>query len=91
MGKSREIKPRYRCCVYDLEAEQLFRNLKLQTIKSYGDSVTLEDGTVLHKEEQDPDLYTEINEDIHEICDMPLAIDGYFYGSGDELQIHVFR
>ena len=62
MGKNREIKPRYRCCVYDLEAEQFYRNLQLQEIKSYGDSVTLEDGTVLHKKEQDPDVYTETNE-----------------------------
>ena len=63
MGKSRETKPRYRrCCVYDLEAEQLCRNLQLQEIKSYGDSVTLEDGTVLHKTEKDPDMYMETNE-----------------------------
>ena len=62
MDQSREIKPDYRrCCIYDLEAEQLSRNLQLQEIKSYGDSVTLEDGTVLRKEEQNPDVFTETN------------------------------
>ena len=62
MDQSREIKPGYRrCCVYDLEAEQISQNLQLQEIKSYGDSVTLEDGTVLHKTEKDPDMYIETN------------------------------
>ncbi len=57
MGKSGEIKPRYRCCVYDLEVEQLYRNLQLQEIKSYGDKVVLEDGTILHKKEKDEFMY----------------------------------
>ena len=55
-------KPRTRCCVYSLEPDNLFRNLKLLEIKSYGDSVTLEDGTVLHKEEYDESLFSETNE-----------------------------
>ncbi len=62
MGESRETNHRYRCCMYDLEADQLCRNLQLQEIKSYGDSVRLEDGTVLHKKEQDPDVFIETNE-----------------------------
>ncbi len=62
MGKSRGMKPYYRCCVYDLEAEQLYRNLQLQEIKSYGDSVILADGTVLYKKEKDPYLFSETNE-----------------------------
>ena len=51
-----------RCCVYDLEADQIYRNFALQEIKSYGDKVTLEDGTVLHRTERDPDLFSETNE-----------------------------
>ena len=49
MTANRHEKTSWRCCIYDLEAEQLFRNFELQRIKSYGDSVTLEDGTVLHR------------------------------------------
>ena len=62
MVRNRKIKPRYRCCVYDLEAEQLCRNLQLQEIKSYGDSVMLEDGTVLYRTESDGTLFLETNE-----------------------------
>ena len=62
MGKNRQKKPRRVCCVYGLEPEKLYRNLELQRIKSYGDSVTLEDGTVLHRKEEDKDLYFESNE-----------------------------
>ena len=51
-----------RCCVYDLEADQIYRNFALQEIKSYGDKVTLEDGTVLHRKEYDPELFSETNE-----------------------------
>lgn len=51
-----------RCCAYDLKADQLYRNLALQTIKSYGDKVTLEDGTVLHREKYDESLFSETNE-----------------------------
>lgn len=62
MGKNRQKKPRRVCCVYGLEPEKLYRNLELQRIKSYGDGVTLEDGTVLHRKEEDKDLYFESNE-----------------------------
>ena len=62
MGKNRQRKPRRVCCVYGLEPEKLYRNLELQQIKSYGDGVTLEDGTVLHRKEEDKDLYFESNE-----------------------------
>ena len=61
MGKTNKA-VRIRCCTYDLEADQLYRNLALQEIKSYGDKVTLEDGTVLHRTERDPSLYAESNE-----------------------------
>ena len=62
MGKNRQRKPRRVCCVYGLEPEKIYRNMKLQQIKSYGDGVTLEDGTVLHRKEEDKDLYFESNE-----------------------------
>ena len=62
MDRNRQIKPRYRCCTYDLEAEALCRNLQLQEIKSYGDSVTLEDGSVLYRKEYDEGLFYETNE-----------------------------
>ena len=62
MDKNRQTKPRNRCCSYGLEAEQLYRNLQLEEIKSYGDGVTLEDGTVLHKKEYDESLFSETNE-----------------------------
>ncbi len=62
MGKDRRITPRVRCCVYDLEADQIYRNLELQEIKSYGDSVTLEDGTVLYRKVHDESLFSETHE-----------------------------
>ena len=41
--------PRLRCCTYGMTDEAaLYRNLKLEEIKEYGEKTTLEDGTVLH-------------------------------------------
>jgi len=62
MAENRLEKFCVRCCIYELEANQLYRNIQLQKIKSYGDSVTLEDGTILHRKEYDADLYDENNE-----------------------------
>ena len=62
MSENGQVKPRYRCCIYDMEADQLFRNLQLQEIKSYGDRVTLEDGTILHEVKYDESLFSETNE-----------------------------
>ena len=62
MDKNRQKKTRYRCCSYGLEADRLYRNLQLQKIKSYGDSVKLEDGTVLYRTEYDKNLFSETNE-----------------------------
>ena len=60
--KELEQNPPYRCCTYGLEAEQIYRNLQLQEIKSYGDGVTLKDWTVLHKAKYDETLFSETNE-----------------------------
>ena len=62
MGIIRQENTRCRCCVYDLEAKQLSRNLQFQRIKSYGDGVALEDGTILHRKEYDATLFSETNE-----------------------------
>ena len=62
MNKNNQANLSWRCCVYDVEAEQIYRNFELQEIKSYGDSVTLEDGTVLYREEYNADLFSETNE-----------------------------
>ena len=76
MGKNRQRKPRRVCCVYGLEPEKLYRNLELQQIKSYGDGVTLEDGTVLHRKKYDDSLFYEKNERTMTRCpvERPLAM-----------------
>ena len=71
-GKMPEIRketPHYQCCIYNLEAEQLSRNLQLQEIKSYGDRVMLEDGTILHRKESDETLFSETNK--RTLCTVP--------------------
>ena len=62
MGKDRQMKSQCQCCAYDLKAEQLYRNWELQKIKSYGDGVTLEDGTVLYRKKYNGELSFETNE-----------------------------
>ena len=62
MAENRQAKLRGRCCVYDLEEDQLSGNLHLQEIKAYDNSVTLEDGTILYREKPNPDAFTETNE-----------------------------
>ncbi len=61
MSEIRKETPPYQCCIYNLEAEQLSRNLQLLEIKSYGDRVMLEDGTILHRKESDETLFSETN------------------------------
>ena len=71
------------CCSYELEPEQMYRNLKLQKIKSYGDGVALEDGTVLHRAKYDESLYSQTEE--RTLCRCvkcgALFLDDYYYES----------
>lgn len=83
MSENKRVIPHCRCCVYDLEAEELYRNFRLQRIKSYGDSVTLEDGTVLYRKEHDETLFSETNERTLRRCLKcgALFLDDYHYES----------
>ena len=51
-------KVRFPCCVWDIrDTDRIYRNLDLVEIKSYGNKVTLRDGTLLHLDyEPDPDF-----------------------------------
>ena len=83
MSGAKKEEGRFPCHIYGLEADQLFRNLHLQKIKSYGDGVTLEDGTVLYRKEYDETLFAETNE--RTLCRClkcgALFLDDYHYES----------